>query len=108
MNQVEYARQALAEAAATADPERLDQLVKEVARAEAVQICNDTLTFGIEHYVSDGMTPDEARQKVLRKITSDIIQRGPDDTWSGRGNDLRRAVFDAKIDWLRDRLAALA
>lgn len=107
MNQVEYARQALAEAAATADPERLDQLVKEVARAEAVQICNDTLTFGIENY-ADEMTPDEARKKVLRKITSDIIQRGPDDTWSGRGNDLRRAVFDAKIDWLRDRLAALA
>lgn len=39
---------------------------------------------------------------VQRKLIARMIDNGVDDTWSGRGNDLRRMVFDAKRKFVAD------
>lgn len=37
---------------------------------------------------------------MIASMTRDVIARGPDDTRSGRGNDTRRAILAARMQWL--------
>lgn len=38
----------------------------------------------------------------VQKFLFGILQQGPDDRWSGRGNDLKREIFDEVRDYTRD------
>lgn len=46
-------------------------------------------------------THAEALQVAIDSELQAILSQGADDTWSGRGNDARRAQFDARRDWVQ-------
>lgn len=50
----------------------------------------------------DADEPDRARAVLI-----EFALTGPDDTWSGRGNDGKRVAADARRDAVRDALSAL-
>jgi hypothetical protein len=43
-----------------------------------------------------------AFELAVESLKNDIIQRGADDRWSGRGNDFKRACFETKLEIARD------
>jgi hypothetical protein len=44
----------------------------------------------------------------LRKYVTELVLRGPDDSWSGRTNDARRALYDGTLQGASSVLADLA
>lgn len=55
-----------------------------------------------------GLEPDVARRVVADGTLNALLSSGADDTWSGRGNDARRVVFDARREWVRREMARQA
>lgn len=66
------------------------------AQAEAVQ----TVWLDIQASILAGIDPVEAFAEAKNSIERSILH-GSDDTWSGRGNDMRRAKLDGRRDFLR-------
>jgi hypothetical protein len=50
----------------------------------------------------DGRDVIAATVQIRDIVCRDIVERGADDGWSGRGNEMARAVFDAKREWVTD------
>lgn len=46
-------------------------------------------------------------EDIYAQLLQSHVMNGADDRWSGRGNDLRRTVFEAKLELLRDLKYAL-
>lgn len=55
----------------------------------------------VETVIERGHDLDAATEIVASSVLRDLVVSGADDTWSGRGNDLRRVQADACRDWLR-------
>ncbi len=45
--------------------------------------------------------PSRVQYQCMRNLTR-LLMNGPDDTWSGRGNDTRRARYDGKCTAVQD------
>lgn len=67
--------------------EDLDSTVRSIAAAEARLAVAVTIS---DHLNSEGGSPETIRADLLSRVFS-----GPQDTWSGRGNDLKRTYFEA-------------
>lgn len=95
------ARQRLAENAAEAVVDRLAEMLNAVVRAEVAVMVDERLAAMAERRPES----DDASllTTVAESFTEMVLMNGADDTWSGRGNDLRRVRFDA----LRDRVVTL-
>lgn len=91
---VQAARQELAVTARTATPEQLAKLVNTVAYTEGYHTTRDTLRTVVER-----RGVQAARGVALRLANAD-----PDDTWSGRANDVRRAKADGVRQAIADAL----
>lgn len=81
----------------------LHDTVQAIAKAEAI--------FALEYQVAmhqyrdvEDLTEDESRVKIAEYTRDSLLMSGADDTWSGRSNDLKRAVFDAKRKWVTEVL----
>lgn len=92
---VETARAALADAVATcAVSEVLTDLAHSVGVAEAELDVWRTVDGNLASPTAlDALT---ALDRAYQAWVDAILASGADDTWSGRGNDLRRAKFDAR------------
>ena len=93
------AREALEAAAQdrTVDPFDLLEHTHAVIAAETrVAVLSTALRY------VDADEPDRARAVLL-----EFALTGPDDAWSGRGNDGKRVAADARRDAVRDALSAL-
>ncbi|MBP7629345.1 MAG: hypothetical protein KA758_02740 [Acidimicrobiales bacterium] len=75
-----------------------------VLAAEAVLAIEASVAVATE----SGLEPDVARRVVGDGTLNALLASGPDDTWSGRGNDARRVVFDARREWVRQEMARQA
>jgi cobalamin biosynthesis Mg chelatase CobN len=81
-------------------PEAIQSLVQSYAEnrvADALWIHVGDLVQRDDLYVEDEV---DALRKVVEYETERLLTCGADDTWSGRGNDLKRVEFDAKRNWL--------
>ena len=59
----------------------------------------------LEHYIeryNDGTKEPITKAQIYSQLIADFALSGADDGWSGRGNDLRRAQYDATLEMLRD------
>lgn len=84
-------RYALAVAAVTGSGyEELQRLLESVAEAEARA---DTVAYAVRLLSLPKLTNETVAVRLLHDLTT-----GADDRWSGRGNDIKRAYFDAKRD----------
>lgn len=97
---VEDAADRLASAAAGRHrSDDLLDLVAAVARAEVVY-SRESLAAAIAE--RQNVPPAEAIRLSAADAISTLVHTGPDDTWSGRGNDLRRVRHDALRRWVAD------
>lgn len=92
-------------AACDSDSTKLHGMVQRLARQEVIAGYELLVESRMQYAVSQGAPADEDNLKALRAkavevITRQVITAGPDDTWSGRGNDLKRVVFAAKLEWI--------
>lgn len=104
VNLVNTARTYLATAATEGKaPETLVNAVHDLARAEAVERFELDACYRLVWMQKDNpeATQEDARKSVAETAAEQLLDVGADDTWSGRNNDLRRVVFDAKRDWVR-------
>lgn len=46
------------------------------------------------------LTWSDAARVTARVVVRNMVNTGVDDTWSGRGNDLRRTVYEARRVWV--------
>jgi hypothetical protein len=83
---------------------RLADYVFSVAEAEAVwEVAERILTLtGETVRDSEPMDILTAAKRVAISVASQLLERGADDQWSGRGNDVRRAQFDAQRKFVRE------
>jgi len=87
--------------AKTVDPSRLNNYMLSMAEAEgAIEVF-----ASIERLEEQGREAGASEERIvfyaLREIAN-ILIRGSDDTYSGRGNDQRRAHFDGKREAARE------
>lgn len=98
--QENLSRAAAALAAAATDGQRSDDLwdrLVAVAKAE-VDFTRENLAARIAE--RRGVAPAEALRLTAIDGMDDLLFQGADDTWSGRGNDLRRVRHDALRRWV--------
>lgn len=101
---VQAARENLQAVIPTSTTEYITRRAHELAELEARLALE--LRFGrmadwfMEH---EELNEEDAMVKAFNTITKNVLLEGPDDSWSGRGNDLKRAIFDAKRDWVSNR-----
>jgi hypothetical protein len=90
-------------------PENLMALSHRLAGERAAAHLLDRAAGILAHPHTDNWQPTDA-ERVRRAtfIVADTLRQGPDDGWSGRGNDLRRAAFDAVRSRADDMLRTLA
>lgn len=91
-------REVIAADAPTATSDHLADLVSRLQRAH---VFADTFRHAAL-MLSAGASDDEVWQWMF-----DLMLAGADDTWSGRGNDQRRRLHDARAESFRDLQAAL-
>ena len=105
--QARYNRQRddLAKAAGTESPERLQDLVYFLQDAEVELSYETTAQRMFELHPERYETIYEARKTLARRQVSNLLSQGAQDTWSGRGNDLRRTKFDSQRNWVTTVLA---
>lgn len=96
-------RTALAAAAAGNRVDDLAQRVQDLAAQEAILGLEDLVC---RMMVVHDLTEEQARIRAGKRVASDLLTVGADDTWSGRGNDLARVVFDAKRKWAAKAIEA--
>lgn len=105
MEAVEAVKDEISKAATINGASTLHDMVQRLARVEVFAGFEMLVESRMQYAVSQGAPADEDSLKALRAkavevITRQVITAGPDDTWSGRGNDLRRVVFAAKLEWI--------
>lgn len=84
------------------DPDQVNNLAQSIGEAQVVErFWLEVLEAALQD--NQPMTLEEALAYVRERTTRSIFSSGPDDTWSGRGNDMRRAMFDAKRKLCDDR-----
>ena len=91
--------------AATEGYQRADQLtdlVQELAGAEAISY----IAAEVLNHIDAGEAYDIAMAEMIQRQTRRMLMTGADDNWSGRGNDTRRAAFDAVRGWLLELTVA--
>lgn len=91
---------ALAESAAASY--RSDDLfarLEVLARAEVIRDQEAMAAYLAEQL---GLGPAEALALVAAEAVRQVVITGADDSWSGRGNDLRRVRHDALRRWVAD------
>lgn len=99
------ARQALADAALWDNTDTLMRHTYEVAECDARRRIAERMLLATGQTRNDGDKPLdilEATKLVAIAAARELLDRGADDSWSGRGNDLRRAIFDAQRNFIRD------
>lgn len=74
--------------------DRLVQYAQNVKTSEAVANAQHTYLKMVQR--------DATEVELLRYLLS-LVGRGPDDTWSGRGNDSNRSAFDGVRSWASDQ-----
>lgn len=102
---VEAARANVIECAqAGQDADRIMRFTYELAEADARRRIAERMLLATGRRRNEGDTPLDlltAVKLVAIAAAGELLDRGADDTWSGRGNDLRRATFDAQRDFIR-------
>lgn len=96
------ARQALVEAAS--DEAKLADYLIDKATSVLKYETSLSLAYTLQRYVSN----EACTVELVEDHLTEVLIAGPDDEWSGRGNDRRRVVFDVKREAVRDYLRALA
>lgn len=95
MESVKQLRGRLAVGADGKDTKALQEILHDIARGEA----EAEILFTARALLSkEGTTGKD----VWAYLLESVIARGADDDWSGRGNDLRRVIFDAKRQTVTD------
>lgn len=97
---VEASRAKLAKSAATAQAQQLIDLAREAAREEAAH----RVYVGAVEVTAHALKLEYSSFDELERWVTDSLLQGADDTWSGRGNDDRRAIHDAQRDAYRQVL----
>lgn len=77
--------------------EKFAQHANGIARAEGRLFVLD----GIAVVMGDISRDTAASIKYAKQVTIDAALRGSDDTWSGRGNDNRRAFYEGVVEAVR-------
>jgi hypothetical protein len=85
-------------------PDRINSAAQVIAEAQVAEWFWLEVLAGVLNQ-NEPMTLEEALAHVRAEWLQSILTRGADDTWSGRGNDMRRAMFDAKRKLASDRWA---
>ena len=96
----EASRAALAHSANTAQAQQLIDLAREAAREEAAH----RVYVGAVEVTTHALNLEYSSFDELERWVTDSLLQGADDTWSGRGNDDRRAIHDAQRDAYREVL----
>lgn len=78
--------------------DELATIVEAITRAEAVA----KVRYTVGQMLANGSASND-----IEGYLTDRLIAGADDSWSGRGNDLKRAAFDAVRDEIRDLLYPL-
>lgn len=97
-------RARLAEMAATCDSGALAQMVNTLAEAEGERAVWARLENVATRLVNQGQ--GEIEKETAMSVVYGLLTNGADDTWSGRGNETKRAHFDgvraaaSKVEWL--------
>lgn len=94
---VASARQAVLDAV-NVDPEfliydRVNREVLSLAVAEGKRYIALLVHDVVKGWTEEGLSDGEIAHKINEAVLPVVLQ-GPDDTWSGRSNDARRAYFD--------------
>ena len=89
-----YRRTLVAEAKDGVDTGTLDSRVRMIAEAEAMARAFTRLA----------QVAEARGVEATRTQCATLLTEGADDTWSGRGNDVRRAAHDGTIDAVRRTL----
>lgn len=87
-----------------ARPESLATSLNRVAEAEGrlfVYRSAEQFVVNATAAAEDG-ADDVSGADVRDHLLTSVVLRGPDDGWSGRTNDARRAYFDGVLDAVRD------
>jgi hypothetical protein len=97
-------------AMAASDPEdsrigsvKLNDAVQRLAEAEIEADLWDRVQVRLDEYPAEFPTVNAAIESVYEQGLTEIMEVGAGDTYSGRGNDLRRVRFDAERSWLSRR-----
>lgn len=98
---VQAQREAIVAIAPTATAEVLEAAVQLLSGYEAIARLAGRAARVYQARLRDGSTPDAARGETARYMAVQVLDAGADDTWSGRGNDRRRATHDAERAWVR-------
>lgn len=88
----------------TYDAGALNDLVLALAHAEGEL----RVWARLEHYAMQlsKQGQGEMTEETAKSVVFDMLAAGPDDTWSGRGNEVARARFDGvraaaqKVEWI--------
>jgi hypothetical protein len=76
--------------------DNLLDVVQEIAALEAKALILDNVATWLES------APSVTGQDVYNQLVKDFMSSGANDTWSGRGNDLKRIVHEAKRETIVD------
>lgn len=74
----------------------------------AVTIAKYEAHLGLAYAVQRYTSHESCTVELVRDHLMEVLLAGADDEWSGRGNDLRRVVFDVKRRVVREYLQVLA
>lgn len=97
-------RARLADMAATCDSGALAQMVNTLAEAEGELAVWVRLENVAERLTNQGQ--GEIEKETALSVIYPLLTGGADDTWSGRGNEVKRARFDGiraaatKVEWI--------
>lgn len=87
---LDYARKELIKAVQEGrSSEALSTFVNDLAKVEAERF--------VDHLVADDVEAGLTKDKILHHATSYVLS-GPNDTWSGRSNDVRRAYYAGLVE----------
>lgn len=91
-------RSEIASGAASLSSERLDSLVNDLARMEAIATLWQRAESVAERDEVESL--QDAVRLMRPGVLRSVVIKGADDSWSGRSNDLRRCAFEGTLAWL--------
>lgn len=97
---VEQARRAVAEA--VNNSYFADQIGEHLIRLAEAEGQRDT-AYRFVRVLRNGFT----RERAAMHVMDDITQRGADDTWSGRNNEVKRAHYDGRREMAHELFSAV-
>lgn len=82
-------------------PEQAYDWALDLAKLEGTVEVFDQIEAVVAYQTEKGKTAQEVATAAMVELVS-ILSRGADDTWSGRGNDLKRSRFDGRCEAARN------